>query len=101
MFDKPCKVKREDIAFPSYFYFVLTEWIDYPEEDQAKDEKKKAIGGYLKTYTYKEAWQKSFSTASIGDVAKTLTLPNFNYKKFEEITGITKKMLQNKLKERK
>ena len=32
------------------------------------------------------------------DVAKTLKLPNFNYKLFEEITGITKKMITDKLK---
>jgi hypothetical protein len=32
-------------------------------------------------------------------VKKTLNLPNFNYKVFEEISGITKKMIEDKLKD--
>ena len=67
------------------------------------DEEKEEFGwyktteGYLKKIGYKEAWIKSFNDASKEDVAKTLKLPNFNYKIFEEVSGITKKMIQEKL----
>jgi len=56
----------------------------------------KTTDGYLRTITYKEAWKLSFEKADKEDVRKTLKLPNFNYKIFEEITGITKKMIENK-----
>jgi len=55
----------------------------------------KTTEGYLKKGDYKEAWKQSFEKATKTDVAKTLKLPNFNYKIFEEITGITKKMFSN------
>jgi len=48
--------------------------------------------------TYKECFQKSFEFASKEDVELLLNLPNFDYKAFEEISGITKKMIQKKLK---
>ena len=58
----------------------------------------KVTEGYLRKLNYKESWQKSFNNANKKDVAKTLKLPNFNYKIFEEISGISKKMIDNKLK---
>ena len=63
----------DKIKFPNYFYFELG-------------------------MEYKESFKKSFEKTSMKDVKKTLTLPNFNYKLFEEISGITKKMIQDKLK---
>jgi hypothetical protein len=54
--------------------------IDYP--------KAYVCDGYLKTYTYKEAWQKAFKSASKEDIELLKALPNFNAKVFEEITGI-------------
>ena len=45
-------------------------------------------GGYLKTYKYKEAWQRSWNKASEKDRAKLFELPNFDAEIFKEITGI-------------
>ena len=45
----------------------------------------------------KYRWRKSFDTANIEDIGKTLDLPNFDYKIFEEISGISKKDFDKKL----
>ena len=73
MFNKYCRKDRDKIDFPNYFYFDLAG-------------------------NYKECWKKSFKNASKEDVRKTVKLPNFNYKIFHEISGITKKMIEKKLK---
>ena len=57
-----------------------------------------AIGGYLKTYSYKEAFRKSFEKAKRKpDWQKQLALlkaiPNFDVKIFEEISGIREEEL--------
>jgi len=54
--------------------------------------------GFLRVYTYQEAWKNSFDKATKEDIALTLKIPNFTYKKFEAISGITKKMIDLKLK---
>ena len=66
---------EENIIFPDYFYFNI--------QDNDNDLHK--------------SWLKSFNEASKHDVKKTLKLPNFDYKIFEEISGISKKMLDKKL----
>jgi hypothetical protein len=97
------ETNKNIIVFPNYFYFSLTEWIKV--EDMTDKEKKesywyKTTEGYLRTINYKEAWKKSFEKASKEDVAKTLKLPNFDYKIFQKISGITEKMIKQKLKEK-
>ena len=98
MFNKDTNLKREDVEFPNYFYFNLTEWIKYTKEEIEEDPKKKLIGGYHKKYGYKEAWKKAFKKASKKEIEQTIKLPNFDYKIFEEITGISKKMINSRLK---
>ena len=68
--------------------FNLTEWVYYTDEEKSKDKNKELIGGYLKTYTYKEAGANWW--ANMSDENKTLvkTIPNFNAVIFKEITGI-------------
>jgi len=101
MFDKPCKKSRNKIKFPYYFKNIaLTEWIDYTDEEKKSDDKKALIGGYLKIYTYKEAWLNAFKRASKEDIELTTKLPNFDYKIFEEITGITKNDIESAYNER-
>jgi len=84
----------------SYFNIKLTDWIF--ESDMTTTEKKKhpeykTAGGYLKTYSYKEAWKISFEEKCDKTAAeKTVNLPNFDYDIFVEITGITKAMLNKK-----
>ena len=95
------------IEFPEFMYFTLTEWI--PESKMSRQEKKQhpeyvKTGGYLKKYTYKEAFRKSFEAAKkkadwSEQLEKLKSLPNFDAKIFEEITGIPSKDLGISAKE--
>ena len=85
------------IKFPKFMIFTLTEWI--PDSKMSQQEKNQhpeyaTTGGYLKKYTYKEAFRKSFEVARRKpDWPKQrqmlLDLPNFDAEVFEEISGIT------------
>ena len=79
-----------------FLHFDLTKWVPIavmsPEERLAHPECE-VIGGYLKTYSYKEAFRKSFEQAKkqIGweqQLRDLKSLPNFDAKIFEEISGI-------------
>ena len=52
----------------------------YPEHEK--------IGGFLKKYSYKEAFQKSWKNTSKEDREKILLVPNFDNDIFLEISGI-------------
>ena len=93
-------VKKQDLeCLPSipFLRFKLVEWI--PEKHMLPEEKEQhpkyaTAGGYLKKYDYKEAFRKSFEDAKrLPDWPEQLkrlkALPNFNFKIFEEISGIT------------
>lgn len=103
MFNKETNLDFGSIIFPIYLYFDLTEWIS--EECLTEKQKKehpdyKTLGGWLITYDYKEAAIKSFNENCDKEQAEqTINLPNFDYDIFEEITGITKEMLEEKLKD--
>jgi hypothetical protein len=79
------KFGYQDIDFP------LNVW-KYKED--MTDEEKKSIngweemGGYLKTLSYKEAWAEGWKTATQEQKDWYKSLPNFDAKIFEEITGI-------------
>lgn len=91
IFNKESSVKRDDIDFPDFFYFTLTEWI---EESNMTDKEKEAYptyittGGYLKCYDYKQAFKNSYYKASKEDKEKVKKLPNFDAEIFYEISGI-------------
>ena len=90
-----------DIRFPYFLYFELSEWVNINQmssEEKNKHPECDAIGGYLKTYSYKEAFRKSFEMAKRKpDWQKQLALlkaiPNFDAKIFEEISGIREEEL--------
>ena len=90
-----------DIRFPCFLYFELTEWVNINQmssEEKNKHPECDAIGGYLKTYSYKEAFRKSFEMAKrMPDWQEQLALlkaiPNFDAKIFEEISGIKEEEL--------
>jgi len=65
---------------------VLNKWIVY--EKLSQEEKEKYPSGYLKTFTYKEAWSNLWNNISVEEKQLFYELPNFNADKFEEITGI-------------
>ena len=68
--------------------FVLTEWIEYSEEEKSADKSKALIGGYLKTYDYKEACAIWWSKMAEKDKKLVQKIPNFDAEKFYRITGI-------------
>ena len=67
--------------------FILTEWIDYTEEEKDTEEKR-ALGGRLKTYTYKEACANWWEKMREKDRQTVMSMPNFDKDIFFEITGI-------------
>ena len=98
IFNKPVETSVLSITkFPAFMRFTLTEWI--PDSKMSQQEKNQhpeyaTTGGYLKKYTYKEAFRKSFEEAKqLPDwpeqLEKLKSLPNFDAKIFEEISGIT------------
>ena len=92
VFNQPCKREEwEKTRKPNFIYFSPTEWIyshDMTEEEKQNFPKHETTGGYLKVYTYREAWKKAFASASESDIDLLKALPNFNNDVFEEITGI-------------
>ena len=71
MFNKDTGLKRDDIDLPDYFYFDIDDKIGY-----------------------KKSFIRSFEKADKKDINKTMELPNFDFDLFEEISGITKMMLE-------
>jgi len=68
--------------------FILNEWINYTEEEKKNDKAKELIGGYLKTYEYKEACKNWWNKMSNYNKNVIKNLPNFDKNIFLEITGI-------------
>ena len=102
VFGKKCKrIDWETAVKPSFICFDLTKWI-FPDDMTVQEKNNypeyQTLDGYLRKYEYKEAFLNSFNNAPKSDVELLLKLPNFNYKIFEEISGISKKMIQQKLK---
>ncbi len=93
IFWKETDIKRQDIHFPSWLYFSLTEWID--ESDMTDKQKEDDENDYYKTtwwilvsYDYKEAFKKSYEKATREEQLEVKELPNFDADIFYEISGI-------------
>ena len=92
VFNKTISLSEWDRAdLPDFLFFDLTEWI--PSSDMTDREKRdhpeyKAIGGYLKVYGYKEAFQKSWDKADPEDRERVRDIPGFDPDIFYEISGI-------------
>lgn len=67
--------------------FNLTEWINYTEAEKT-DDAKRATGGYLKIYGYKDACAAWWKKMTVANKKIIMSMPNFNAAVFEEITGI-------------
>ena len=84
--------RREDLDFPSFLYFDLTEWVNASQATEEEKEKYsrsiETSGGLLRTYEYKEAFQRAYAKASTEDKQKLKKLPNFDPDVFFEISGI-------------
>ena len=66
----------------------LTKWIENTDEEKQSDKDKDLIGGYLKTYTYKEACKNWWNEYTDKEKAIIMSMPNFDKDKFKQITGI-------------
>jgi hypothetical protein len=94
LFDEVTNIRFSKFFVSEWYYalqstpFMLMEWIVYTEEEKEADTDKALIGGYLKTYTYKEACRNWWDTKTEKDKEIIKTMPNFNPAKFKEITGI-------------
>ena len=92
VFNKDCAVAVWDQADkPCFLHFDLTEWIcegDMTDQEKIDNNTFHITGGYLKSYEYKEAFQKSWDEAGEEDRAKLFELPNFDAEVFKEISGI-------------
>lgn len=66
----------------------LTKWIEYTDEEKQFDKYKDLIGGYLNTYTYKEACKNWWNEYTDKEKAVIMSMPNFDKDKFKQITGI-------------
>ena len=88
LFDAECtKEDHDKLDAVDRSWFRLTEWIS--ASSMTDEEKRTAPGfyrrdGYLKKYSYKEAWSKCPEHV----LERIKALKNFDAKKFEEITGI-------------
>ena len=88
LFDKECKESDYKKSLEIDFYwFDIEKWIN--ESDMTEEDKKNHLGyqttgGFLKTYTYKEAWSECPKEV----LEKIKKLKNFNKKVFFEISGI-------------
>ncbi len=80
--------------FSKKFSFIspdlkICSWVEFKDLDKSEQsETSQQMGGLLKTLSYKEAWKEYWSRASESDKEWFTTLPNFDEKIFEEITGI-------------
>ena len=73
------------------YNFNLTKWIyeDAMTDQEKIDHPKFYVrGGYLKTFEYKEAFKNMWKELTVEQKKKIKKIPNFDTKKFKEITGI-------------
>ncbi len=91
LFNRETNLKWDDIDHPYFEEFYLNKWI--PESEMTDEEKKAepnffVMEGYLKTYTWEEAWSNYWRDSDEEERQKVLNLPNFDAKIFKDITGI-------------
>ena len=108
IFWKETDIKREDIPFPNFCYFNLTEWInesDMTNEEKEVDENEyhKTTGGYLKSYEYQEAFKNSYNKLSEEErkeqTEQLKALPNWNPEIFKQISWIDINIKNEEIKE--
>ena len=96
IFDKPSNLTYNDWMNSKARNIIkgnlkITVWI---YEKNMNDEEKeqyptyKTTGGYLKKFTYKEAWKNMWNNITNEEKEEIKNIPNFDKDKFEEITGI-------------
>jgi len=89
LFNKPCTEEEAQKVYELglWQYFDLEKWIaesEMTEKEKADNPTYKTTGGYLKTFTYKEAW----ANVPKKKLQEIEGLKNFNKKVFKEISGL-------------
>jgi hypothetical protein len=100
MFNVDCtkdEVQKAKSSLPT-ISLGITKWVE--KDDMTAKEKKdvsgwETMGGYLKRYSYEEAWANVWADLSKSDKQKFLDLPHFNKDIFKEITGIDVEVATN------
>lgn len=90
-FNKPTDKNWDEIEHPNFKEFYLNKWIselDMTEEEKINQKDFHVRRGYLKTYTWEEAWANYWRDCDAAEKEKVLNLPNFDADIFKEITGI-------------
>ena len=90
-FNKPTDKKWSEIEHPDFSDFYLTKWIrDSEMSDQEKVDHPTFLTttGYLREYSWDEAWANFWRDTSEENRQRVLALPNFDAEVFKEITGI-------------
>jgi hypothetical protein len=93
VFNKPCSIELwKSVAKPDFInHLVINKWIcllEMSEQDKINHPEAYIYDGYLKTFTYKEAWMNAYKQASKREIELLKALPNFDKDVFFEITGI-------------
>ena len=94
LFNRECEYTYSEFAAKFGYRTLnptLTEWIlstDMTDAEKAAHPSHEITGGYLKTFTYKEAWSNAWNNANDEQKRWFLSLPNFDADIFFEITGI-------------
>lgn len=94
IFDKISIFTTEEFIKSKYYKalnsvkLIITEWINYEDTEKENDKAKKLIGGYLKTYNYKEACATWWDKLTEENKQIIQEMPNFNKEVFKKITGI-------------
>jgi len=95
IFNKDTNLRYKDIEnktwFNNFYQLPINKLVFL--QDMSAQEKKdhpyaEITGGYLKTLSYKDAWKELWQQLSKDAKAEYKTIPNFDSKLFEEITGI-------------
>jgi hypothetical protein len=94
-FDKPTKITLPDWRTSNAYYILcrlcLTQWIRLDAMNPTEKEQHpecETLGGYLKQYTYQEAWKNLWASLSEKEKKVIFEIPNFDKEKFQQITGL-------------
>ena len=91
MFNKPTNLTWDEINHPHFMKFYLCKWIsenEMTDKEKIDDPDFYVRDGYLKTFTYQEAWANFWKDTDKENRQKFLNLPNFDAQIFKDITGI-------------
>ena len=91
LFNKESNKTFDEIDHPHFSEFYLTKLIgetDMTDEEKKADPDFYVKQGYLKSFSYTEAWANFWKETDENNRQKFLNLPNFDADIFLEITGI-------------